>query len=354
MGWHHWRMNQIVTAPRNTRQTLLAFAFYDQARDLASVLNRMDLSAATRRQIVFSVLGRPPERAAELAETADFKPRQAMAAALKGEEFQTRIREIVLAAFPEKRRLVFVHIPKCAGSDLLLTLRRRYPCVHHHLALPDTTGKPELFAALRELALGLSLSDSIAVSGHVRLRWYLERQLVRFEDQVFTTVRHPRDIIYSYISFLLTRMVAFQGRTRGDVTGWLAPLGMTQIEPDPSPAYLVALGGRLLRAPAVTAPNMICHNLGTGTASSALEAMVLTDIEVTDMSRYSAWRKAKFGFEPRARENPSRPFYTPETAPEPDRRFIDEMIGEDMALYEIIQARLAAAGGLSVRGQAFG
>ena len=347
-------MNQIIAAPRNTRQTLLAFAHYDAARELGSVLNRMDLSDVTPRQVYFSVLGRAPERIAQLAQKPEFKPRQALASALKGEEFQTRIREIVLAAFPEKRRLVFVHIPKCAGSDLLLTLRRRYPYLHHHLALPGTTGKPELFATLRDLAVGLMLSDSIAVSGHVPLRWYQERALVRFEDEVFTTVRHPRDIIYSYISFLLTRMVEFQGEKRGDVTGWLSHLGMTEIEADPSPGYLLELGGRLLRARPVTTPNMICQNLGTGTAASAIEAMVLTDIELTDTARYSAWRSAKFGFEPGRRVNPSRALYTPETAPEADRRFIDEMIGEDMALYETMQARLAAADGLSVRGRAFG
>ena len=346
-------MSQIVPAPLNTRQMLLAFGMYDATKGLASLLNRLDLSEVTRRQVFFSVLGRPPDRAGLLSADPNFKGRQAIAAALNGEEFQTRIREIVLGALPEKRRLIFVHIPKCAGSDLLVTLRRQYPYLHHHLALPGTTTKDDLFAALHGLATGLPLSDSIAVSGHVPLRWYVERNLVRFEDDVFTTVRHPRDIIYSYISFVLTRMVTFQGKPRNDVKNWLGHVGMTEIESDPSAAYLVELGGRLLRARGVTAPNMICGNLGLGTAASAIEAMVLNDVEVTDTQRYSGWRSARFGFEPAARVNPSKPLFTPDNASVADRAFIDEMIGEDMVVYESIQQKLAASGGLSIRGRIF-
>jgi hypothetical protein len=347
-------MSQIVPAPLNPRQMLLSFGFYDATQGLASVLNHWDLSGVTRRQVYFSILGRGPERPALVAPEPNFRPRHALTSALNGDELQTRIREIVLAAFPEKRRLFFVHIPKCAGSDLLQTLKRRFPYLHHHLAIPGMTQKSDLFAGLHGLVAGLALSDSIAVSGHVPLRWYTDRSLIRFEDDVFTTVRHPRDILYSYISFVLTRIVTFQGKPRNDVKNWLGHIGMTEIEPNPSPGYLVELGGRLLRTRAVTGPNMICGNLGTGTAASALDAMILTDIEVTDTARYSAWRSDRFGFEPASRVNPSQPLFTPDTAAEADRRLIDEMISEDMVVYEAIQQKLASGDALSVRGRAFG
>ncbi len=346
-------MHQVVPAPLNTRQTLLAFALYEAESGLAGLLNRIELAGITRRQVYFSVLGRPPERAAVAIDGPAFKGRNALASALGGDEFQTRIREIVLAAFPEKRRLIFVHIPKCAGSDLLVTLRRQFPYLHHHLALPNITSKEELFAGLQRLSTGLSLADRIAVSGHVPLRWYLERNLVRFEDELFTTVRHPRDILYSYISFLLTRIAGDPGAKRHDVKTWLSHIGLTATKPDASAAYLAGLGAELLRARPVTNANMICTNLGTGTAASAIEAMVLTDIEVTDTARYSAWRTEKFGFTPKNRVNPSQPLFAPERVTAADRAFIDDAIGEDVVLYETIQARLAAAGTLSVRGRVF-
>ena len=47
---------------------------------------------------------------------------------------QPRIVEMILNAHPEKRRLIFVHIPKCAGTDLTANLGTRYPTVHQTLA----------------------------------------------------------------------------------------------------------------------------------------------------------------------------------------------------------------------------
>ncbi len=332
---------------------LLAFSFYDPARGLPSLMSRIDFAETTRRQVYFAALGRGPENAAIAADGAGFDGRRALASALNGPEFQKRIREIVLNAFPEKKRRIFVHIPKCAGTDLLITLQRHFAFLHHHLALPDYTNRGTLFGKLQTLAGELGMSDSIAISGHVPLRWYLDRHLVRFEDELFTTVRHPREILYSFVSYVLTRCVVYQGQGLPDVKSWLASVGMEDIEPDASPGYLAELGGRLLRSPTVTSRNMICHYLGLDTAASAIDAMVLTDIEITDTARYSAWRMQRFGFEPATRINPSRPLFTPALASAADRALIDEMIGEDMVVYEKVIGKLAAGDALSVRGRAF-
>ncbi len=344
-------MNQVIDAPRTLRQMLLAFGLYEAEAGLASMLARIDFDGVTRRQIYFSTLGRGPERGALAVDGENFRARHATTQALQGDEFQARIRENVLAAFPEKRRLVFVHVPKCAGSDLLVTLRRRYPYLHNHISIPEITAKPALFDWLRQLAIGIPLSDAIAISGHVPLRWYTERALIRFEDEVFTSLRHPRDMIYSYVSFILTRFVEFPDARRTDVRGWLAEIGMDRLDPAPSAAYLAELGGKLLRA---RPPNLICNFLGKGTAASALDAMVATDIEVTDMARYSAWRRQKFGFEPQRRINPSRPLFTPETASAADCALIEEKIAEDLVVYEAVTAKLAAQDGLSIRGRVLG
>jgi hypothetical protein len=351
-------VKQRLNVPENVRQTLSGFAFYDGAQGLASMLGRMDFSGVTRRQIAFAVLGRAPEKASEKARdaadepAAEFDGRGQFRTALNSGEFQRRIRELALHAFPEKRRMIFVHVPKCAGSDLQLALQRNHPYLHHHLALPHITAKPALFEALHDMAVGTAFSDTIAVSGHVPLRWYTERKLVRFEDRLFTTVRHPRDIMYSYVSFILTRLIQNQGTKRADTSEWLGHIGLEAIEPDPSPGYLLEIGSALLRAPEVTTPNMICHFLGSGTAASATDAIAATDIELTDMRRYSAWRRANFDFEPATRVNPSEALFTEDTATPADRALIEEMTSQDMPLYERIVAALDADGGLSIRGRA--
>jgi hypothetical protein len=346
-------MIQTVSAPINARQMLSNFAMFDSAKGLPSMLNRIDFQGVTRRQIFFNTLGRPPERANLVVEGPNFNARQVTAAALQGEEFQSKIREVILNAFPDKRRLIFVHVPKCAGSDLLVTLRRLFPYLHQHIAVPEQTPKANFFELLRDFAIGVNLSDSIAISGHVPLRWYTERNLVRFEDEVFSTVRHPRDIIYSYISFILTRFVDFKDVVRADTTAWLNAIGLTKIDQNPTPEYLADIGRQLLRSRQVTGSNIMCHHLGSTTAASAFDLMAMTDIEVTDTTRYSQWRLQKFGFEPGRRVNPSQPFFTPEIATAADRAFIEELIGEDVVLYEAIMQKLNQQDELSIRGRVF-
>jgi hypothetical protein len=345
-------MERIVAAPSNVRQLVQAFAMYEPAKGLDSVLDRLSFEGITRRQVYNAVLARGPENIKSAVTGPNYNPRVHMAKSLASEEFQARIRELILNAFPEKRRLIFIHIAKCAGTDLLNTLQRQYPYLHHHLALKNITSAPELFDALREFATLVNLSDAIAISGHVPLRWYLERKLVRYEDDLFATVREPRELLYSFISFILTRLVVYQGTKRGDTTNWLSHIGMTEIERNPSPGYLVELGGRLLRAPAVTTPNMLCVNLGRGKLDTAIETIVTTDIELTDTSRYSAWRKQKFGFEPAKRINPSQALFTPQSATKADRQVIEDMVGEDTPLYEKIRKLLDAGSGLSIKGTA--
>jgi hypothetical protein len=346
-------MPQSVPFPVNPRQLLQLFAFYEPQRGLPSVLNRIVYHDVHRRDIVAAALGRIPENRQAVIDGPDFAARPVLSAALHGQEFQTRIREQILHAFPEKKRLIFIHIPKCAGSDLIAGLRNRMPLVHHHLALPHTMSKPDLFSSLREIAIGLHFSGSIAISGHVNLRWYKERNLLRHEDDLFTVVREPRAMVYSYISFILTRLKTFVGVERGDTTGWLAAIGMTAIEPDPSPAYLAEIGSRLLRAPSVTNRNMICGNIGRGDVSSTFDALVTTNMEVSDTKRYSAWKQQRFGIPAETRINESLPLFTPEIASAADREFIEEMVTEDLVAYAKITKRLDETGELSVRGGEF-
>ncbi len=343
-------MKLLIPAPVNVRELLLAFGMYEAEKGLPSLLSHFDYTDVTRRQIFFNTLARPPS-----LETASdgprFNARAIMSQALQSDEFQTRLREIVLGAFPEKRRRVFIHIPKCAGTDLEVTLSRRYPSLHLHLSMSEITTKPMLFDHLQGFAVGVGLSDSISVCGHVPLSWYQQKNLLRFEDDVFTSVRNPRDIVYSYISFVLTRIVDNIGVPRRDVSNWLTEIGAPALDTEPSPAYLAELGSRLLRT---VNRNLICYYLGARTAASAIEGMVMSDIEITDMARYSEWRRRKFSFEPARRVNPSKPLFTPEIASKEDRDLIEEITGEDMIVYEAIQDKLRAQDGLSIRGRVFG
>ena len=345
-------MPQLIPAPVNTRQLLSLFAFYEPEKGLPSLLESVDCDAMGKRQISACVLGRAPDDWQAAIDGENFVPRAELAYMLNSNAFQTSIREIVLNAFPEKRRTIFIHIPKCSGTDLTIWLRRNVPMVHYQLARPEVTQKPELFGILKDIALGIASAATIATSGHVPLRWYQEHDLVRYEDDLFTVVREPRSMIYSFISYILTRLKRFSGVKRNDTANWMKAIGVTEIASDPTPDDLVEMGSRLLRAPAVTSRNMICNNLGRGQAAGAIENAVRTGIEITDMSRYSAWKKIKFGFVSEKRSNESLPLYTPELAPAADRKLIDDMVAEDRLVYARIVAALERHDALSISGTA--
>ncbi len=347
-------MKQIIQAPKSAREVLLSFLLFNEADGPQSIARQIDFSGTTRQQILEITSGRPPGEAGQAIEPSQFSARAAFVKALSSPEFQIRIREVVLSAFPEKRRLIYIHIAKCAGTDLEIALRRRYPFLHHKISIPEATSTKELFVALRLIALGVQFSDTIAISGHVQLGWYLKHGLVRLQDDVFTTIRHPRDRIYSQISYILSTMVKFRGTYRFDTAGWMAAIGMAEMDPDPSPAYLVEIGRRLLRSPVVARRNGICEMLGSGTAESAIENLILANVEITDMDRYSAWRKARFDYSPAAKANQSPPLFTEELADAADRQLVQGLIDQDFVLYETVQNHLAANGALSIRGRVLG
>ncbi len=342
-------MRQIIPLPESVRQVISSFALLDGEQGPQSIAQQIDFSGATRRQIIAITSGRLPGSKHLSPDDSPYNAQAAFVRAISSSEFQTRIREIVLSAFPEKRRVINLHIPKCAGTDLEVALRRRYPFLHHTMSIPNATSTSDLFKALRHLALGMHFSDAIAVSGHVPLSWYLHAELVRIQDDVFTTIRPPRQRIYSQISYMLTNMVKFRGTRRHDTTGWLAAIGLTELAHADS-AYLVDIGRRLLRSPAIRA-NEMCHILGSGTAETAIENLALADVEITDTDRYSAWRTEKLGFAGANRVNASQPLFTEELANEDDRHFIESLIRQDVTLYDTVRRHLDLAGLLSVRGR---
>ena len=334
-------MKQIIPLPQSARELILSFLFFNESEGPQSIARHIDFSGATRRQILAVISGRLPDQARQVIEPPNYNARGNFVKALSSPEFQTRIRELVVSAFPEKRRLINIHIAKCAGTDLEMALRRRYPFLHHTMSIPEATPTKELFGALHWLAIGVQFSDSIAFSGHVPLGWYLKQGFTRAQDDVFTTIRHPRGRIYSQISYMLSTMVKFRGTHRFDTEGWMAAIGMTEMAPDPGSAVVARANG-------------ICDMLGSGTADSAIENLILANVEMTDMDRYSAWRKARFDYSPADKVNQSQPLFTEDLADAADREIIDGLIDQDIVLYETVRKHLASHGGLSIRGRVFG
>ncbi|MBV9758276.1 MAG: hypothetical protein JO047_14595 [Alphaproteobacteria bacterium] len=336
--------------PRSHREMLMMFALFNPEQGIDALLDQIEWSSVTRHQIYHSVLGRPPESVKVAIPPEGYSPRRHAQAAVSSAEFQHRIRELLLGAFPEKRRVVFVHIPKTAGTDISEALRRRFPWLEYHHSIPAMCDQKRLFAEIRDFVLAASLSDTVAITGHERLRWYRERELLRFGDMPFTIIRDPKSIILSYVNFIVNRFVKFRGIERADTRQWMKHLELDEFPEHPSQRYLAELAGKMIRTPMVTSPNMICTFLGSGTADSARDAVAVTDIEIVHLRNYQKWRAQKWSIDKNFAPNTSDKIISETLLSPMDREFMAQITEEDYKLYALIEKKLERDGLLSIRG----
>ena len=339
----------MLTAPRHPRDMVELLGLLDGEADLDALLARIDWEDVTPRQIYQGVLGRLPELAKFAVATDDYSPMKHARDALTSGEYQKEVRERLLNAIPEKQRLVFIHVPKCAGTDLIENLTRSYPRLYEDLSKSQWTSTTNLLLCLRDLARQLDKSDSIFVHGHVPLNWYLERQLCRFTDRFFTVVRDPLEIMVSQVNYVFKRFYEAPRCLLPDSREWADLLGIKEFDRKTSKAELLALGKRMLHDQRIVPPNYICTYLGSGTAESAMESTARCDIEITDLKRYNAWLKQTWGFDT-VRANKSVPILSLRELDPEDRAYLESIAQEDVTIYKHITHCLDASGGLSIRG----
>jgi hypothetical protein len=339
-----------IPAPANPRQTFELFHLYRAEAGLASLIDRLDWSGVSRAQVFGAVMGRLPENRNVAIPGNNYVPKTHFGNALNSQEFQRNVIRNFLTAYPEKTRHLFVHVPKCAGTDLETDIARRSPALGQSLQDRGETPLADLHAALARLSSEVIRADRIFVFGHFTLRWYLEQGLYRFGDRLFTVVREPIGIILSLVNYILTVIVNDQGITRNDTANWLAALKLSAIPPGLPQPEMAALGRRVLQMPALVQRNYICEFLGTGTAASTLDPLAVSNIEVVDISRYTAWRQHAMGIGEGLHQNPATRFLTAADLMPIDREYIDYLTEEDRRFYTWITRLLAQSTALSFRG----
>lgn len=342
--------NKEVPFPNIAHKFFTSFCFYPPMAELTSVLNNLYFTYSDLTGIFYSVLGRDPESLLEPA-ASDHSPSEFLKEALESEEFQQNIVRLILNAYPEKRRLIHIHIPKCAGTHLRARLEVKYPTVCRALESAIWTPKPLLFETLRHIATSIPFCDAIFVHGHTSISWYLENKLCRPTDFAFAVVRNPLEIIVSQVNYVVTRFLQDPGFLDPDTGEWSGLLSLAPTELDRSPEGLANLARRILREPSVLTRNPLCEYLGGGNFESALSAILRSNIEVTDLTRYDLWFEQKFGIPTGMRENVSEKILKLSELESEDIKLLQNLIDDqDKKLYEMISAALDRSGALSVRG----
>jgi hypothetical protein len=341
-------LKQILPAPHDLRELIQYFVLYNSEKGLHSVLQPIDCKSLDRNTIMRMLLGRdaPPP-----APDAVFSARDYLKNVMGRPDTMQMLRPLIARAFADKQRRIFIHIPKTAGSDLTEGLRQFSPALREGDFKAGVSTPEEMYMGLREFAIGIPYADLITFIGHERLTWYQTHDLIRPNDDVFTILRDPVDMVFSFVSYVLTMCEKVRTQPRRDVQIWLRAMGLDEVPEWPSPDARVEFGRRVLRCPGVVAPERTTFYLGDMTAQGALEAAIATNIEITDITRYDAWRQTKFGLGKSEHRHASLPYFARTAASKEDIEYAHDLTGHDRVFYAKAIQALQRSEALSVRGQ---
>jgi hypothetical protein len=336
--------------PRNLRQMLQLFRFYDAAAGLASVFDHIDWIPASPSQVYSSVLGRLPETREFAVPNVGYSAKKLFEATLNSAEFQENLIKNVLAAFPEKQRVLFVHIPRTAGTDFEEHLAEKMPSLYQVLQDSTAISKAKLFVSLRNFAENVDLAERILICGHIPLSDYLAKRLRRFDDQLITIVRDPVDLLISNTNYILTVIRDMRDPERPDRQIWLDHLKIGEVPENISETESRTLALRILRDEALIPGDQLCFFLGNGTEESALDLLAISNMEITDVTRYSKWLRSRWDVATNAKRNASRPVLLKQHLSSEDYDFLLARTRRDQGLYWRIVKRLEASETLSING----
>lgn len=339
-----------LPGPTTPRDWFNLLTLLEDRHGLYNLVSRCDLSGRRRDQVLYGLFADHPTPELDHYDWSAGAARDLAFAALISPEFQKAARSLLLDAFPEKRRLFFIHVPKCAGTDLSAHLSVRFPSIHQSLTSLDYTPRRRLFQELTRLIRILPWFDTILVHGHINLGEVLSSRQMRPVDAMFTTLRNPIDIALSQTNYILTRVLqdAERGAFGPDSRVWLRDLGLPANPEEVTRPVLEELRLPLLRDASINGPDKMCEWLGGGTAREVLDRLTALDAEVTTTRHYSTWLRERWEIQSNTRRNESIPFLRREDLGAADLEYLHDITVEDRQLYAEVERRMNDTGAASV------
>jgi hypothetical protein len=338
-----------LSAPSSLADVFRLFCLYNETDGLDALLARVVFTGKTPAELTASVLARAPH-ASELAGLREvYDPAQYFRTLVTSREFQTEMIRLFLLAFPEKRRLFFVHIPKCAGTDLESHLSPRYLSLGQGISSPAWTTTNRLFGLLSGLSTMVNFVPDIFIHGHLPFHNYVRTIGIRPHDEVFTVLRDPIEVVISQVNYNIGLLRVDPQAKRPDTRQVMSQLGIEKQDAAFSPGQLRELALRGLRTPAIARANRIVGQFGGGKAASALGNIISYDVEITELSRYRAWLKQRWGIESKTRRNASVPIIGRDDVTS-HLDYLLEQTAEDRQIYETVWKALEKMDSPSLRG----
>jgi hypothetical protein len=350
----NWYRRAPVRMPRSRPELFHLLALFTPQTGLNEFIRMIDFTNVTPIQIYQVVLGRPPESVQVTLPYADYDPRDHFRGALLSKEFRENFQASFLNAFPGKGRDVFIHVPKCAGTDLILNLGRRSVPLPRMLAQEGWTTKTEFLEIVGGLARAAISGDRLFAYGHMELGEYIELAGIRPVDRIFTVLRDPIDLMISQANYAVGRIRQDPNGRDPDAAEYLRLLGLTHLPDQISPGDLKDLTVEALLNPLISEPNRASFYLGSGSRTRyaiAMENLIIHNVEITTTTHYDRWLKERWGIEESVRHNRSEPILPNAEARRMCGATLAKQIAEDQKLYDVVSWALCKSGAASVTGQ---
>jgi len=325
---------------------------YDKETGVSGLAKRVNFSKVDCAQLYFSILQRPPEsrNVIRLGEET-YDPQQHFCEILCSDEFQSRLIRLLLDSFPEKRRLIHIHIPKSAGTHFFAKIAPLYPCINQSIEISSWTSKQELMEILANFASIIEFYDFTMVHGHFSVNHVINEIGVRFGDQIFSVVRDPVMSAVSMANYVATRLMADPSGSYPDTREWLDQLGMSSLPEGCSPGHVKSVAMAALCDDRIVQVNPICQHLGDGTSESAINNIIVNNIEITDTRRYDRWLESRWGIPPGSRINQSLPILNRDDVVTHLGGRLSYLCSEDIKVFEAVRSLLDARDQPSIKGR---
>ena len=342
-----------VRMPRTRQELFLILANYRPEQGVDGLLAMIDFSGVTPADIHEVVLGRTPSSFADAMPGDANEPRTLFRNALLSHEFRRMFLSCVLTTFPEKGRDIFIHVPKCAGTDLILNLGQRLLPLPKLLEVDGWISDEEFLAVMGGIARAIPFHDRIFVHGHMELGEYIDRAGRRPVDRIFTIIRDPVDLMISQANYAIGRLRQNPAGTDPDTAEILEYLGLPRLPEDAGERELKDLAVRALLDSRITQSNRACTFLGRGNSGLykvAMDYLVVLDVEITTTRYYGRWLRERWGIGESLHHNASEPLLT---RTEVQRFYADALrplCAEDQTLFDVVTWALQQTGTASVTG----
>jgi hypothetical protein len=349
-----WFRHAPAPMPRTQPELFQCLATYNPRTGWDAFLETIDFSNVTPRQVYQVVLGRHPGTAQQAVGAPGYNPERHFREVLVSPEFRKRFLGAFLRAYQSKGRDVFIHVPKCAGTDLILNLGGRSIPLPKMLEIEGWTDDVEFLEIVAGLARVATAHERLFVYGHMELGGYIDIAGVRPDDCIFTVLRDPIDLMVSQANYAVGRVRQDPTGREPDAANYLHQLGLTHLPDKISAGDLKHLTFKALLDPSITKPNVSCFFLGRGSSTvfaTALENLIIHNVEVTTTKNYDRWLKERWGIASSSHHNRSEPLLPNAEARRMYGSELAAASAEDQKLFDVVSWALQQTGTASVTGQ---